>query len=275
MVAACYGSSMVDFWDISAEDGSHRFITATSLPGKPSPGRKHHRPHQAVLDPTGRFFIVPNLGGDTLLVFNDKSYADTHIIRCTEVPVPTGVGPRHVAFLANSGNHYLVMVGELSNELFLFGVEYVDGKLQLNQIQRQSTYGNSPPKDPSVAATAELVVAKNQRDVYVSNRFTGDETDHIAHFVFRGEHGVVRLDYVGRVSSGGLQPRVFSLSADDEQEFVFVGNDTGESGLVALKRDPKRGILAPTPVATMSHTELAAPGLSADKIKGPQFVGEI
>ncbi|KAI4866591.1 putative isomerase YbhE [Hypoxylon rubiginosum] len=268
MVETSFFSSKIDIWDISAANGSLRLMKSLSITGNPSPGRKHHRPHQAVLDPTGRFFVVPNLTADTLLIIDakDDRYEITNI-----APVPTGVGPRHVAFLTREGTHYLVMVAEFTNELFLFEAAYVGDTILLTQIQRQSTYGGMHPRETS--KVAEVEVARNQRDVYVSNRITGDETDHVAHFAFsRKDGGAARLDYVSRVSSGGLQPRSFCLSSDAEQQFVFVANETGKYGLVALQRDPETGVLDPNPVAKMSNKELDAPGQSG---QGPHFVCEI
>ncbi|KAI1417252.1 putative isomerase YbhE [Hypoxylon sp. FL1857] len=270
IVEAGYRTTVVTFWDISAPDNPFKLMRTNTIPGSPSPGWKGHRPHQAVLDPTGYFFIVPNISGDTLLVIRADSLENSNVIK-----VPVGVGPRHVAFLKNDGITYLAMVSELSNEIFLYRVKYTEHTIELDEINRQSTYNNSPPKDPRIARAAELVVARNQRDVYVSNRVTGDETDHIAHFSFQSEGNVPRLDYVGKVSSGGLKPRHFSLGADDDQEFMFIGNEAGGTGLVALRRDPKTGHLDPTPVATMPIVELAAPGLSAGQIRGPGFVSEI
>ncbi|KAI1780716.1 putative isomerase YbhE [Hypoxylon cercidicola] len=270
IVEASFFSSTIDIWDISAADGSLRLMKSLSIPGNPSPGRNHHRPHQAVLDPTGRFFIIPNLTADTLLILDakDDRYEITNI-----APVPTGVGPRHVAFLTSEGTHYLAMVAEFTNELFLFEAKYVSDTILLTQIQRQSTYGSTPPRDPSRAAGAEIAVAWNQRDVYVSNRRTGDENDHVAHFAFwKKDGGAARLDYVSRVSSGGLQPRSFCLSLDAEQKYVFIANEKGKYGLVALKRDPRMGVLDPTPVAAMLNTELDAPGQTG---QGPHFVYEI
>ncbi|XDG05838.1 hypothetical protein ABKA04_005453 [Annulohypoxylon sp. FPYF3050] len=265
IVEANYRSSSIDIWDCSAPDGSLKFIKSLSCPGQPSPGRKHHRPHQAVLDPTGRYFVAPNLGGDTSPALDSEN--DLFEI-VNSFSVPTAVGPRHVRFIMCDNRIFLTMAGELSNEIYLYEVIYVQGHLDFIEYDRLSSYGNQPPADPSKAALAELLVANNQRDIYVSNRNTGEPTDHIAHFYFNTQPKV-RLDYVGRTSSGGLGPRTMALCNDEEEKFLFVGNEAGEFGFVALLRNTLTGVLDPNPVATLKNSELIALGHSEDKIKGP------
>ncbi|OTA61485.1 putative isomerase YbhE [Hypoxylon sp. EC38] len=275
IVGSCYGSGMVDLWDVSATDGVPRVIMSSAVPGQVSPGQKRHHPHQAVLDPTGRHFIVPDLAGDKLLVINDGEGVRSNIYS-NVVDVPIGVGPRHVAFITSAyGPHFLVMVAELSNEVFLYEAYYTGNTIDLIEVDRKSSYGIWEPKDPSVAVAAELVVAKNQRDIYVSNRFTGEKEDHIAHFHFRENGSFPYLEFIGLTPTMGLRPRTFCLSKDRMQEFVFVGNEVGESGLVAFERNPFTGHIDSTPVATISNEELNTPGISEDMINGPQFVFQI
>ncbi|XXG97479.1 acetyl-CoA hydrolase [Hypoxylon texense] len=273
MVEASLASNTIDIWDISAPDGSLRLMKSLPVPGNPADRRGRALPHQAVLDPTGRFFVIPNLIGDSLVVLDAKDdlYEITHVAF-----MPPHVGPRHVAFLTSEGTHYLVMVAEFTNEIFLFEAEYVvDGvadTIHFKEIQRQTTCPSPDLAAPGLKL-AEVEVARNQRDVYVSNRMTGGDTDHIAHFAFsRSGDGTARLDYVSRASSGGRAPRSFCLSLDAEQNFLFVANEAGENGLVALKRDPETGVLDPNPVATLLQRDLR----DSDRLDmgGPHFVRE-
>ncbi|KAI1141092.1 putative isomerase YbhE [Hypoxylon sp. FL0543] len=281
IVAACSESSSVDTWDISAGDGSPKLVKSSSIPDLPwglvtRSGRKHS-PRQAVLDPTGRFFIVPDLGGDCLIVIDDaKNAASSNTSYSNVITLPAGACPRRVAFLTNNGTHYLIVLTECSNELLLFEVEYTNDTMDLKLIQREGTWGFMPPGSMSGTEVAELQVAKNQRDVYVSNRLHGTRGNIIAHFVFTNKVGDVQLSYADGWWRSGFQPRIMCLSADDDQEFAFVGSEAGGSGLVALKRNPVTGVIDLTPVATMSILELAAPGIPKDsRAKGPEFIGEI
>lgn len=268
MVGAAYGSGMIDVWDVSAADGSLKLLKNIVVPGEPNPAQGAHHPHQALLDPTGRFFVIPDLGGDSVLVLDSKD--DAYEIINT-ITLPVGTGPRHGGFITDGDAHYYALATELSNELYLFALQYAGDKLNLTEVQRQSTYGPGfPPANASAAAAGELVVASNNRDVYVSNRLSGNETDSIAHFTFSSGG---KLDFSDTVSSGGVLPRMFSLSADEK--LVFVANQAGDAGLVALRRAEDFGALDPTPVATMAQESLVAPALAATPSMGPQFVREI
>src|SRR5690606_14937384 len=64
MIGAGYGAGTIDVWDTSAEDGSLTKLTTLVSDfnlDKEDPEAKAH-PHQAVLDPTGQFFVVNDLG---------------------------------------------------------------------------------------------------------------------------------------------------------------------------------------------------------------------
>ncbi|KAI1770445.1 putative isomerase YbhE [Hypoxylon cercidicola] len=267
MVGAAYGSGMIDVWDVSAADGSLKLLKNIVVPGEPNPAQGAHHPHQALLDPTGRFFVIPDLGGDSILVLDSKD--DAYEITNT-VTLPVGTGPRHGGFLTSGDIHYYTLASELSNELFLFELKYEDDKLDFAELQKQSTYGPGfPPANASSAAAGELIVASNNRDVYVSNRLSGNETDSIAHFKFSD----AKLDFADTVSSGGTLPRMFSLSTDET--LAFVANQAGDAGLAAFKRSEDSGELSPTPIAMLPQESLVAPALAATPSMGPQFVLEI
>ncbi|OTA60055.1 putative isomerase YbhE [Hypoxylon sp. EC38] len=270
MVGAAYGSGKVDVWDTSATDGSVKLLKTITIEGEPNPAQGAHHPHQALLDPTGRFFVIPNLGGDTVLVLDGKD--DKYEIT-GNATLPTGTGPRHGGFITSGDTHYYTLASELSNELFLFELSYPGDTIAFEQVQVQSTYGADPPANATSAAAGELVVAANQKDVYVSNRISGNETDSIAHFVFKSDPA--SLDFAETVSTGGLRPRMFSLSTDEKQSLAFVANQGGDAGLAAFKRCPDSGTLDPSPVATVPSSALVAPELAATDYMGPQFVQEI
>ncbi|KAI5860481.1 putative isomerase YbhE [Durotheca rogersii] len=269
IVGTAYGAETIDVWDVTADDGSLKLLKTLPVPGVPSPGQAAHRPHQAILDPTGRFFVIPNLGGDTLLVLDSK---DDRYEITSNATLPAGSGPRHGGFLTRGDTHYYAVATEISNELFLYELQYADDRIEFAEIQRQSTYGTNPPANATTAAAAELVVARNQRDVYVSNRISGNETDSIAHFRF-GAAG--QLDFAGSVSSGGLRPRMFSLSKDEKQTLAFVANQGGDAGLVAFHRCPSSGALHSKPAGTLASSELIPFSLATEELVGPQFVLEI
>ncbi|KAI1088862.1 putative isomerase YbhE [Rostrohypoxylon terebratum] len=269
IVDACYRSSRIDVWDCSNADGSLKLIKSLEIPGKPSPGRNHHRPHQAVLDPSGRFFVVPNLSGDTLLFIDTAN--DLYEITST-LAVFTGFGPRRVEFVQFGEKTLLVILGELSNQVLLYEGS-CESAVWTPAAQCDTYNGATKPAD---AKAGELVVAGNKEDVYLSNRNTGEAEDHIAHFKLRHQpnnnNSKSHLEYINKTPTCGRLPRSFCLSKDPEQNYVFVGNEKGEWGLVAFRHDPATGLLDPNPVARLANVDLTFDNVRG--VSGPQFVDE-
>lgn len=265
MVGAAYGSEMIDLWDTSAT-GAPKLLKQIKITGPLGPGQDAHHPHQAVLDPMGSYVIVPDLGGDQLLIIDlqDDNFKVTNTVTLTP-----GSGPRHGAFIPGAeGEYFYVVATEKSNIVVVYQAEYNDQGLQLKYLSEQSTYGTDPPATPSTAAAGEVLVAGAQ-DVYISNRLSGNETDSIAHFTFDYNDG--SLTYVDTVSTGGILPRSMSLNAD--WGVIFVANQGGENGLVALARDSLTGKLSDKPLAVVANSDLIPEGMEGTANVGPQFVG--
>ncbi|KAI0512825.1 putative isomerase YbhE [Xylaria bambusicola] len=272
MVGAAYGSATIDVWDVSAT-GAPKIFKQIPVNGTLGPGQTAHHPHQALLDPTGRFMVIPDLGGDQLLVLDTKD--DKYEISGRQA-LFKGAGPRHGSFITHKTHTYYTVACELSNKVILFEITYTDAGMAFKEVSTQSTYGAGfGPANATSAAAGTVVVANsaaaNKVDVYISNRLSGNATDSIAHFVFDADS--VRLDFANSVSSGGILPRDMSLSKDEK--VLFVANQGGENGLVALHRCGATGKLAAKPVAVKAVKELVAPGLEGQANVGPQFVQEI
>ncbi|KAI3320468.1 putative isomerase YbhE [Xylariaceae sp. AK1471] len=268
MVGAAYGSGMIDVWDVSAT-GAPKLLKQIKVEGSLGPSQTAHHPHQALLDPTGRFMVLPDLGGDQLLVLDTKD--DKYEITST-VSLFSGAGPRHGGFIKSGDKIFYTVACELSNKVLLYQLGYGDSGLAFTELSTQSTYGTQfPPANTTSAAAGELTVASNNKDIYISNRLSGNATDSIAHFIFDAEK--TSLSFADTVSSFGILPRDMSLSLDEE--LMFIANQGGDNGLVALHRCPVTGALGAEPVATMLNSELIAPGLEGQANVGPQFVQEI
>ncbi|KAK5635971.1 hypothetical protein RRF57_011683 [Xylaria bambusicola] len=267
MVGAAYGSAMIDVWDVSGD--VPKIFKQIPVDGTLGPGQTAHHPHQALLDPTGRFMIIPDLGGDQLLVLDTKD--DKYEITSRQA-LFKGAGPRHGGFITHEKKTFYTVACELSNKVILFEISYTDTGLAFKEISTQSTYGAAfPPANATSAAAGTVVVANNNVDVYISNRLSGNATDSIAHFVFDAQK--TSLAFANTVSSGGILPRDMSLSNDGK--VMFVANQGGDNGLVALHRCGTTGNLAPKPLAMKALKELVAPGLEGQANAGPQFVQEI
>lgn len=266
MVGAAYGGGMIDIWDVS--DGGLKLLK--SLPSDDPLGPNTERqaaphPHQSVLDPSGRFFAVNDLGTDHILLIDSES--DYDIV--SHIPLtPAGAGPRHGAFYprgADKATHYMVLC-EIKNLIVVYELTYTDSTIEFKQIQEVSSFG--PDAKPAAeAAAGELAIIGDH--VYISNRLTGADTDDISHFAITkcGTTGAVSLKFSDSASTGGTLPRMFSASSSGKE--LLVGNQGGALGLVALgiKED---GSLEKEPRASVKAAEFGT-----EENSGPMFVKQI
>lgn len=269
MVGAAFGQGQIDVWDVSAPDGSMKLLKQIPAGGTPGPvaGRQDSaHPHQALLDPSGRFFVVNDLGTDSILVLDSQN--DFNI--SNRVAVEAGNGPRHGAFIpagAEKATHYFLAC-EITSVVKAFQLTYTGDNLELKEVQSLSSFGaDFPPADAEAAAAGELVTSSCGKHLYVSNRLTGNATDSISHFSIDTSNAAAPLAFVDQISSGGLTPRMFSLSADES--VLFSTNQDGENGLLALARDADTGSLTEAPVASLTVDKFGGPSF------GPQFVMEL
>ncbi|KAK8113170.1 isomerase YbhE [Apiospora sp. TS-2023a] len=278
LLGGSYSNGTVDVWDVSAGDGAMKFIKNTTLTGELlNPKHTTHRAHQIVPEITGRYFAVNDLGGDAIHILDSKK--DFNVTSVTKVE-PVGCGPRHGGFLStNPGapnpailpTHYVVLC-ETMNLVQLFSIEKkADETLALTHVQTMSSYGTIPPANATSAAAGELTVARNSKDIYVTNRLSGNATDNVAFFTFTTANGKASLTFMNQVSSGGISPRMMSLSRDKDQSIMFVANPMGENGIVALQRSENCGKLTGKPMATIVNTTISKEVGGF----GPQFVLEI
>ncbi|KAH6661338.1 Lactonase, 7-bladed beta-propeller-domain-containing protein [Truncatella angustata] len=263
LIGGSYSEGQVDIWDLSSPDVSLKLAKQIPLPGSLGPDQTTHRAHQIVLDPTGQFFAVADLGGDAIHFIDSSTWEINNSVRVE----PAGAGPRHGAFLggnATSLPKYYAVACESQNLIILWDIEKTEnGKINLTNSQTLSTFGDAfPPSNATSAAAGELLASRNGRDIYVSNRISGNETDSISHFLVQDG----KLVFADQVSSGGYIPRQLSFSTDEL--LVFGTNQGGKNGLVAFQRCSDEGTL--TLAAALPNTET-----SATANTGPQFIMEV
>ncbi|KAF4119802.1 Pfam:Muc lac enz [Geosmithia morbida] len=262
MVSAAYGAGTVDIWDIEDEKELRLIKTIVSTgelgPFKPNQDQAH--PHQTVLDPTGRYFVVNDLGTDELLLIDSAGDSWDHRVAAS---TPPGCGPRHGAFYdyhpGRSANY--VVNCELSNDVLVYSVSYgADADVTFTEVQSTKSFVDAVPDG---AASAEVVLSADQKTVYVSNRLTGAAADNIARFSIHRNDSISIQD---QTPIGGIQPRMFSLAA--KGNFLFVANQNGANAITAfsVKKD---GSLSDEPVATIPMPVYGGPDA------GPTWLKEI
>ncbi|KAI6367831.1 hypothetical protein MCOR25_004796 [Pyricularia grisea] len=296
MVGASFGKGTVDVWKLGA-DGSPELMGkplatnstgATLGPNKARQDAPHA--HQSVLDNSGRFFFVNDLGLDTITIVDSK---DDKFKIADSIKVSPGCGPRHGAFYPATGNatHYL-LVCEMLNTVIVNKLNYTgnagnkdkEGVPTVLPIQLISTFGEkSQPNSKAVPGAGEIAVAADGKSVYVSNRLSFDPDlkqkgrDSITQFkaAITGEANNLVLTFDNSVDSQGAVPRMFSLSADKDQAVLFGTNQNAGNGVAAFQRCKDSGKLS---LIKGSEIDYAVFATDENKDKagfGPQFIAGI
>lgn len=280
LLASSYEGT-VDVWDASSPDGHLSLDKKIVLPAGGGPqlnSMPHPRAQSAVLDPSGRYFVVNDFTGGALHVIDtSRNFTDVERIPVT----PVGSGPTYGAFISinNSGlaSHYVVAC-QGSNMLQLFACEYGEKTMELIGIHTTPSYAPGlGPADPKTAGTGQVIVSQSAgpATIYVSNVFTGNETDNIARFALEAKSATdptAQLVIKGQITSGGIRPRMFTLGSDPKQDRLFVANMNGENGLVAFHREAT-GQLNMTMAPMLKNTAFSTePHLAQYPGWGPHFV---
>ncbi|CAJ2510422.1 Uu.00g051250.m01.CDS01 [Anthostomella pinea] len=235
-----------------------------SAPG-PNPRQNAPHPHSTVLDPTGKFIVVPDLGADLIRVFSIDS-ATGNLTACAPGVADPGDGPRHAAWWAPSvdstAGQMLYTVNELGNSVSAWAVSYPDdGCLALTKQQTLSTYaaGTTPPdgsKAAEVHVAGDFLYAANRAD-----QTFGAEQDSLATYAIDAASGAI--SWVEATNAHAWFPRTFSINAAGD--LVAVGGQTS-SNVAIISRNPATGrlggLVASVLVATPG-TEQQEDGLSA------------
>jgi 6-phosphogluconolactonase (cycloisomerase 2 family) len=135
------GEGRVDIWDIA--DGSLSLIkqiVSDDVLGPNAARQEAAHPHQSLLDNSGRFFVVNDLGTDTILVI-DSQNDDFEVVNRVRV-TPDGCGPRHGAFFPTNtefATHYFLLC-ELLNLVEVFQLTYTGNSIQFFPVQTLSTF---------------------------------------------------------------------------------------------------------------------------------------
>lgn len=133
--------------------------TFSLLEPGPNPERQDApHPHQALLDPTGSFILVPDLGADLVRIFRvDKGSLEWEVL--DSLHAAPGSGPRHAAFLVSDTRAFLYLVGELSNTITGYEVIYNnDSTLDFIELFTVNTHGEGRTV-PAGTSAAEIEIS--------------------------------------------------------------------------------------------------------------------
>jgi 6-phosphogluconolactonase len=181
--------------------------------------------HQVVTDPSGQWVLSVDLGADSVYVY--KLDLTTGKLKLQQqLKLPSGAGPRHLAFHPNG--KYAYVVGELRAEVTVASWDAALGKLTSLKVVSAIPSGSTGDQFPG-----EITVSADGRFVYATVR--GPNT--IATFSVTGDGA--SLTRLSNVATGGNWPR--HLTLDPAGKWFYVSNQ--RSGTVTwLPRDAATGL---------------------------------
>ncbi|RJQ84981.1 lactonase family protein [Amycolatopsis panacis] len=219
VLAANYGSGSVVVLPI--EDGG-QLGAATDLQQHTGKDRQAHA-HQVVNDPSGKWVLSVDLGADSVYVYT-LDVGTGKLALHKHVTLPTGAGPRHLAFHPDGKHAYLAQ--ELRPEITVASWDSCNGEFIPHTVVPAVPPGSSGDLFPG-----EIAVSGDGKFVHATVR--GPNT--IATFTVDGS----KLTLVSSVDTGGTWPRHLTLDADEQ--WFYVSNQ--RSGTITwLPRDASTGL---------------------------------
>jgi 6-phosphogluconolactonase len=208
-------------------------------------------PHGVSVDPGGQWVLITDLGSDRIWILpfdrTAKKVGAFDKASPAHFVMPAGSGPRHMAW--HPSGRFLYVVEELTANVDLFGFDGAIGKL--TRLQSLSTDEPSFTGDKSAA---EVVVSKDGRFVYTSNR--GDHMI-VVHAVDRKSGMLTRIQ---RIASGGPRPWHFAIHPNGK--WMLVANrDANAVSILAINRRTGRLAATTKPLETPSPVHVLLSGL--------------
>jgi 6-phosphogluconolactonase len=233
LAIANYTTDSVCVLPVLADGSLGAYATLTLVNGKLGPHKTQQvgmYPHDIPLDRQGRFFYVPCKGGDCVISYRLDARRGI-LVETSRVAARPCAGPRHIDFHPTKALAYVL--NELDSTITTYRQDRATGKLTPLQ-----TVPATPYDFTDYSTTAEIVVDRKGRNVYISNR------GHDSIGVFGIDPAAGTLSPRQWVPTKGSVPRFFSLSPD--QRFLYVANQGGHS--IVTYRVERDGKLSPSPV---------------------------
>jgi len=229
------------------------FTYTLEKPGPVTDRQNKPYPHQAVVDTSGKWVVVPDLGADLLRVYkvNDGNTGLSEA-KSAWTQLPAGFGPRHGVFYPpGQGNAtHFFLVGELANSIATFKLEYGD-TIGFKSVSQIDTFNGAIPNTNPKPKAGEIALSPDGKYLYVSNRLdktqAGNTQDSIAAYQVSSDGS---LKFIGFTPSGGVSPRHFTITKDGK--LVVIAND--QSGNFAIfSRDPASGKISSSPLISKAN----------------------
>jgi 6-phosphogluconolactonase (cycloisomerase 2 family) len=190
----------------------------------------HDAPHAHFIHPdiSGKFILAVDLGQDRIYTYRFDSSAGKLTQQAT-TSVPTGDGPRHLAFHPNG--KWIYAITEQASTLIFFEYDPESGSLTSHQ-----TVSALPENFAGTSYGSEITMHPNGKWIYVTNRLH----DSIGAYAI-GADG--HLTHIGHVPTLGDYPRHTNI--DPSGRYFFVCNQKGDN-VTSFRIHPQTGALTST-----------------------------
>ena len=205
------------------------------LPAKTGPHQTQQQgahPHQVALDPSGRWFLVPDKGADAIHTLELDE--ETGLLRLVAtLDVAPGSGPRHLVFRPDGAAAWVVL--ELSSQVLATRFDVATGRIA--PFQRTTTVPDSFIGENTGAG---IVLSRDERHLLVSNR---------------GHGSVVRYEIAA--TDGALRSPIWTRTQGSMPRFIASLPDT--DALCVANEDADVIVRLPTSSQVERLTSTASP----------------
>lgn len=235
LIAANFGGSTVSTIPVLTNGALGEVSSVLVEHGSgPMKRQSYSHPHGVVVDPTGNFVLVPDLGADRIFVHRfDRAGRALRYDRPDEeldyIAAP-GSGPRHVLFHPNG--RIMFALTELTGELLTFQWDGATGALRLTDARSTSSSGFAGERSSS-----ELAISADGTILYLTDR--GENT--IVVHAIDPETG--KLTFLQRIACGGEFPWHFAIAPSGS--WMLVANERSNR-IEVFSIDAANGHVAPT-----------------------------
>ncbi|KAM0354794.1 hypothetical protein ACHAPU_000617 [Fusarium lateritium] len=203
--------------------------------------------HHVIVDPTGKYVVTPDLGGDLCQVWSFNKKTISPIAKAGVLKAPVGAGPRHGFFkVMKNRDTFFFFNGELDQKIYSYRVKYEKTGLSFTKAFEIASLNAAFP--PNTAPISEIAMSPDKRFLVVTNREKSFDTsiqaksgpsDTLTTFLIN-EDGTLKP--VQAAPSGGYLPRHFSFNKAGDK--IAVGHRVNKT-VVIWKRDVESGKIVP------------------------------
>ncbi|MBC8137711.1 MAG: lactonase family protein [Fibrella sp.] len=237
LVASNYGDGTHAVVPVGANGTLGKPTDIVTNAGAPGPNQKSGHAHSATFSSDGKFAYACDLGLDRVCVYrlDDKS---GKLTLASAAVLPPGAGPRHFAVHPKLATAYAI--NELNSTITAFTRNPSTGALSAKQtvetlpgeVEAERRAGSRKN------SCADIHLSANGRTLYGSNR------GHDSVAVFAVDERTGQLTATGHVSTGGKNPRNFSLIP--KTPLLLAANQDGDNILAFRHSDTAGNVPKPT-----------------------------